>query len=392
MNRSISQGKSRGVRADTALLLTALLFTAMSAGAAPFYYWDANGASSGACPGGGNAPTGTWGVDAFWTTNADGTSPTFAYDQRATVAFSAGSDATGSYTVSVSSTQQVDDIHFDNGTVTLQGGYLDKDSPLISVVDAAHTAIINSVILSAANTTNGITKYKMGTLILGGASLYRGPTTIEGGTLQLAAAQRIPSGSDLVLINGDTRPTDGFTDTPPTFDTGGYSQTLGKLHLTNIAANASVPRTIDFGNGASALVFADSHDQDWQGLNLTIANYTLGVDSLRFGTSSTGLTATQLGLLQFTDFGNAPGQINASGFVTPVLSAPVIQSITKSGTTATIVWSAYTNAVYSVVYKDALGPGTWTNFPNVTATRNPASYPDSTATSARRFYRVDLVQ
>ncbi len=371
-----------------AVTLLALLFMTRNTGAAPFYYWDGNDTGEGA----GSAPSGTWGVDPFWTTDATGFSPTFAYDQRANVAFSAGADATGTYTVSVSSTQQVDDIHFDDGAVTLEGGYLDKDTPLISVIDANHTATINSVIISAEGTANGITKYKTGYLILGGANLYSGPTTIEGGTLRLGAAQRLPSGSDLVLINGDTRSSDGFTDTPPTFDTGGYSQTLGKLSLADIAANAVVPRTIDFGNGASALVFADSHDQDWQGLPLTIRNFTLGTDSLRFGTSSSGLTAAQLALFQFADLGNVPGKINASGFVTPILPTPVVQSVAKVGTTATVVWTAIPNAVYRVAYRDSLGPGPWTNFPNVTATGDTASYPDSTATPRHRFYRVELLQ
>jgi autotransporter-associated beta strand protein len=368
-------------------MLLVLFSAAINACALPFYYWDGNGNSEGA----GSAPSGTWGVDPYWTTNQDGTIDTFAYDQRANVAFSAGVDAINPYTVSISNTQQVGDIHFDDGTVTLQGGFLDKDSPLISVVDAAHTAIINSVIISAVGTSNGITKYKMGTLILGGANLYRGPTTIEGGTLRLAGAQRLPSGSDLVLINGDTRTSDGFTDTPPTFDTGGYNQTLGALHLTNIAANALVTRTIDFGNGASALAFADSHSQDWQGLQLTVRNFKLGVDSWRFGTSASGLTAAQLGLFQFADFENAPGKISAAGFVTPVLPAPIVQSITKAAGTATIVWSAVPNGVYSVQYRDSLTTGTWTNFPNVTASGNTASYPDSSATPNHRFYRVAVV-
>jgi hypothetical protein len=42
------------------------------------------------------------------------------------------------------------------------------------------------------------------------------------------------------------------------------------------------------------------------------------VDSIRFGAGASALTATQLGRFRFVDFGNAAGQIDAFGFVTPV--------------------------------------------------------------------------
>jgi len=57
--------------------------------------------------------------------------------------------------------------------------------------------------------------------------------------------------------------------------------------------------------------------QDWNSSTLTILNWTEGVDSLRIGTDGTGFD-TQLSLFRFADYGNAPGQIDANGFVTPV--------------------------------------------------------------------------
>ena len=74
------------------------------------------------------------------------------------------------------------------------------------------------------------------------------------------------------------------------------------------------------------LLFANSSGQSWIGQTLTITNYMVGSDSLRFGTSSSGITTAQLALLRFADYGNVPGKIDANGFVTPDLPQPIITS------------------------------------------------------------------
>jgi len=138
----------------------------------------------------------------------------------------------------------------------------------------------------------------------------------------------------LVLANNDTTRSDYnpvWQYTPAVFDTAGLNQRLGTLRLAG--SDASVRREIDFGNGASALSFANSSGQKWAADNglpipLYLLNYTPGVDSLRFGTTGSGLTKTQLGLLRFADFGDLPGKIDANGYVTPEL--PVIMSIRRS--------------------------------------------------------------
>jgi hypothetical protein len=82
---------------------------------------------------------------------------------------------------------------------------------------------------------------------------------------------------------------------------------------------AAASSAIDFGSGASALVFADSHLSGWTGI-LSILNYTTGIDSLKFGTSASGLTADQLSQINF-----GPGilaQISATGVVTGLTAIP----------------------------------------------------------------------
>jgi autotransporter-associated beta strand protein len=402
MKSSIPQAKPQSNWARTTILGAALLFAALQATATtPTYYWDANGTDDGP----GNPPDGVWAPDTpTWTTDYDGTGPTFAYPIRANIVFAATGgaewDETLDYTVTIDGMAQVSDIVIQDGNCTLTNdfGYLDKDTPYISVLNAGQTGTIYSTIASASETANGITKSAFGTLVLSGTNTYQGPTTIEGGTLRLGAPQVLPRTSTLVLAGGDTRPisnTGGWSSTDPTFDTGGYSQTLGPLLLTGPYTNLYY--TIDFGHGASALTFADSSTQNWSGITNHIVNYKWGIDSLRFGASSAGLTPTQLGLIEF-EFINAqnapvavPAQINSSGFVTPAL--PVLLSVTLNNSTNTVVtWSAINGRRYLLHYKLNLNDASWLDVPrDVTATGNTAAYTNNVGSDRHRFYRVELL-
>jgi hypothetical protein len=116
-----------------------------------------------------------------------------------------------------------------------------------------------------------------------------------------------------------------------TFDTGGNSepgtvgQTIGPLTLQSSS-------TIDLGNGASKLNFADSKSQSWSG-TLSILNWTgtqgvgNGVDQLLFGTSATtpGVTANQLLEIQFVNPNGVAGTYSA--MYNPTNMAEVIPSL-----------------------------------------------------------------
>lgn len=149
----------------------------------------------------------------------------------------------------------------------------------------------------SASGLSSFTKSGAGTLTLTGASTYTGPTIISAGRIVLGVNNALPTTSALTLSGG-------------TLALGGYTQTLGLLSLT---ANS----TLDFGGVGGTLSFANSSAQTWSG-TLSITNYTTATDSLRFGSSSSALTPTQLSLIRFADFGNAIGQIDASGFVSPI--------------------------------------------------------------------------
>ncbi len=200
-------------------------------------YWDANGADYGA----GADPTGTWGGDNFWSTSADGTAATGAWQDWAQAIFSAGADW-GTFTVTVSGRQKVDGPSIEDSFVTFSGGTLLLTNFSGISVASPFSATINSVLAGVS----GMTKDGPGELVLGGANTYSGPTVVNDGSLKLSAADRIP---DLSAVNI------GATGT---LDLNYFDETIGSLAGTNGAA-VVVPsgNTLTFGG--------DNTDTLWDG-------------------------------------------------------------------------------------------------------------------------------
>jgi autotransporter-associated beta strand protein len=147
--------------------------------------------------------------------------------------------------------------------------------------------------------TSGLTKAGTGILLLDNPGLpsdYTGPTRIVSGRLQLGRANQIPNSSKLILNGG-------------TFDTGGFSDTMGTLVLDGIA-------TIDFGiTDVVSLIFSDSKLELWGAGTLTILDFTLGEDSMRIGTDASALTAGQLAQINFD---GVPAALTSTGFLVPI--------------------------------------------------------------------------
>ena len=354
---------TRGLKwARTILLWAALLCAALQASAdTPTYYWT---------------PTAPTAAPATRLTacgrRTQATGPrisrrqhsTFAYPGRADVVFAATGGAadgaywsdTYAYTVTIQGVQEVSDIVIQDGNCTLtnDSGYLDKDTPYISVLSYGQTATIYSVYHQRAGNLERHHQLRLGAIwCWGGPTSTRARPRSRAG-LCLAAPQVLPRASMLVLAGGDTRTRCRYTAASlhvPTFAAGGYSQTLGPLLLTG--PYTSLTHTIDFGHGASALAFADSHTQDWGGILLNLVNFKPGVDSLRFGTNSSGLTPTQLGLIRFYNFLDVPGAIDAHGFVTPQPVAPL--SIVANGANSVkLTWAALNGRNYNIQTKSSL--------------------------------------
>jgi autotransporter-associated beta strand protein len=151
-----------------------------------------------------------------------------------------------------------------------------------------------------------LTKVGTGACILSGQNSYAGPTQVNQGTLQLAAANSLLATSSLILNGG-------------TFATSGFSQTLGAL---NVSSNS----TLDLGNGASVLHFAASNALSWTG-TLSIVNWDgnrasgNGADQIVFGSSAAALSPAQLSDIQFAGY-SLGASILSDGEIVPA-AAPL---------------------------------------------------------------------
>jgi fibronectin-binding autotransporter adhesin len=154
----------------------------------------------------------------------------------------------------------------------------------------------------ADNTLNGatapanqvsLTKNGAGAWKLSGANTYTGSSSITAGTLILGVSHVLPNTTN-VSISAATLDADTRTDTAGTLDVTGAA-------------------TIRFGAGG-ALAFADSSAIDWTSGTLTLTGTFVSGSSLRFGTSASGLTTTQLGKISAA--GVISFTLNASGYLT----------------------------------------------------------------------------
>ena len=242
---------------------------------------------------------------------------------------------------------------FDGGTLQYTGATAGTNRNF--TINAGKTAIFdittNNLTVSGASTaTNGaLTKTGAGTLTLSGANTYTGATTINAGILKVdndgATTFGRITGSNVtgsIAVNtGGTLLLSGAGDhlgnsaamtlNGGTFNTGGFSETLGVLTL-------SLSSIIDMGAGSSILHFLDSSAATWTGI-LSIWNWsgnTLGggTDQLFFGNGSgTGLTASQLTQVRFySDAGTtilpyAPGFSAFTGGFGEVVPVPEPSSV-----------------------------------------------------------------
>lgn len=147
-------------------------------------------------------------------------------------------------------------------------------------------------------------------VILFAPNTYTGPTGITESTLDLRVSNALSPQSKITM----------------TIDAGiltnGVDQNFGTLRLFNGEC------FLDFGTGDSDVTFADSHLEDWyyggelEG-KLTLLNFDIGIDSLRFGTNNLGLTSAQLNRILLPGYTTG---IDSNGFLvfTPAGSSSAV--------------------------------------------------------------------
>jgi hypothetical protein len=148
---------------------------------------------------------------------------------------------------------------------------------------------------------------------------------------------------------------------------------------------------INLGAGA-VLAFANSSAVSWTGGSLSITGAFVSGVSLRFGTTSGGLTSTQLALISapgFTSF-----SLNATGYLTASATSSYTGWQTANGTAQTINLDHDQDGVANGVEYFLGGTANTTGFtslPGVTSTAGTLSVTWAKAASYTGSYATDFV-
>lgn len=279
-------------------------------------YWDTNSTTAGA---GGTSPGGVWNAaNTNWSSAAAGDAATSTWNQGDAAVFSAGSDATGSYSVFALGTLSADAIWAKNGTVTVSdggsgaislgaSGILRGDTQLILGVPVNATVLNtggNVTLNSASDTVSGLATIT-GTTTLGAAHAFG----------SLAGAGNLALGANTLTVGADN------TDSAFHGVISGTGQLVksgsGRLKLggnnTSTGATTINSGTLRIGDGANAgsLGGAVTNNAALEFLRSdapVINNNISGAGTVSFlGTNVSGQSAY--------DFGSAA---NSSGITGPI--------------------------------------------------------------------------
>ena len=298
-------------------------------------YWDANGAVAGA----GTTPTGTWSTNtAFWSADATGAQATTNWTNGSDAIFSAGSDATGTFTVTVSGAPKVNDLTIGEGTPTITGGTLNFSSTA-GIDTGAGTLTINSIIAGG-----GFTKLGTGTLNLNAGTVnqsntYTGDITIAGGLLAVGGGTAFAGDG---AIRGDVQINTGGTlrlgqanviantalvtvNTGAAFDLNGLAEAVGYLAGGGVVSNNTAGLTLDLGSTSQIFSGVISGTG---GLTLR-GNNGSGTQNLSGPNTYTGGTTVSAGTLNL--FGNQSA-VSGDLQVGPAATATATVSIAAGAT------------------------------------------------------------
>lgn len=315
-------------------------------------YWDLNSTTAGA----GVTPTGSWSTSvANWNSVSGGTGSVGNWISGADAVFSAGSDATGSYTVTLTANQNVGNITFEDGNALVTSNTLNLTGASLnpafgSTIDVATglTATVNSLLGGSA----ALIKTGAGTFVTGGSSQnsHTGSVTINAGTFEIqkqgfvgaisnAAAVSVASGATLKL-NGDAAYT---------------LETIGSLTgagtITNTGAAAV---TIAVGGTNSSTTFSGVITDTTNNLNLT--KQGTGTLTLSGTNSFDGATTVSAGALNVQS-NTALGTATTGTSVSLGAALEIQNNITVTAETLSLDGTGVSNGG---ALRNISGTNTWT--------------------------------
>ncbi len=174
-------------------------------------YWDLDGNIAGA---GGASPSGIWDATvANWNQNANGNSAANTFTNGDDVYFSAGTNATGSYTVTLNGTQSVSSLNIEEGSPAFTGGTVNfSDATPAFVIASGATLNWGSTLLTATGNGSinlsgaGVLNFTQnlsfgGTLNFGGGTLRLSDATLNVTTLNITANSVIDFAGSASTLN-----------------------------------------------------------------------------------------------------------------------------------------------------------------------------------------------
>jgi autotransporter-associated beta strand protein len=271
------------------------------------WYWDTNGTTAGA---GGATPGGNWdGTTANFNSDSAGGGGTLTAAPAATdtVVFSAGGDATGSYTVNLTGTRAAGAVNVEEGSLTLAGGTL-----ATGAIDVAAGAAANVSSTIAGGVPASLTKTGAGTLTLAAVNSHTAGTTVSAGTLVLANADATAGGA-INVADGATAHAQASLPKAITVSTL-TTNASGKFDLTN---NAMVVKGMTVAQ-VQALIQSAFNAGQWNGAtgltSSTAATASPAITAIGIASNGvlnksefkgvTGLTATDV-LVKYTYYGDS---------------------------------------------------------------------------------------
>ena len=303
---TIRKRASRSTRSILILAGPVAALLAMQTAHAVNYFWDIDGALTGA---GGASPAGAWSSGGTtWSTNPNGILATSAYTTLSSddLFFSAGVGATGAYTVALVDAQNAGSLNFQEGLVTISGsgGVVTLGGTGSVVVNNGATATIGANTDTVLGGSAGLTKSGLGSLTLSStvANTFIGGVRVNGGSLVLDFANMATptdlvaatnalglGGGNLVLRGKGSGSTTTQTFGGVTVNSGGgsilanpngdTSTTLNLGALTSTASGGSLRVGRALSSGAGTLEITTTTDKDATGVyggRVVFANGTAG--------------------------------------------------------------------------------------------------------------------